>query len=175
MRHWLPGLGLLLLLGGCAGKKPAVDYDPEYSTAPLHSFTVTESKQSRLSPITSQRVEKALKKVLVSKGYSPTDSQPDFTVTYSARIIKDVPSNVSIGFGFGSSGPHSGIGIGASKQLRHDEAVLDIQMSDTKRNHIFWTASYQPRIDTDAAPKEREAQIDATVAEMLESFPKAHP
>jgi hypothetical protein len=174
-RYWLPGLGLLLLLGGCAGKRPAVDYDPGFATAALHTFTVTESKQSAISPITSQRIESALHKTLISKGYVKTDAHPDFTVTFGAHIMKDVPSNVSIGFGFGSSGPHSGIGVGASKQLRHDEAVLDIQMSDTKQNHTFWTVSYRPHIDTAAAPKEREAQIDATVAEMLESFPKAHP
>ncbi len=163
----------LMLLSGCSEKKPVIDYDPGFAVEPLHTFIITDTNVPNISSITEQRIRNALKKVLVAKGYNEGKNGADFTVSYQVNIMKDVPSNVSIGFGFGTGGPHTGIGVGASKQLKHDEAMLEIQMHDTQQNHIFWTASYRTRLDNDAAPQERNARINDTVAGMLESFPKA--
>lgn len=166
---------LLLLLGGCAGKKATVDYDPDYAISKLRTYAVSKVQPDDMSPIDAERISNALDETLSEKGYVKSGSGSDFNASFRFRFYEDVPSNVSFGIGVGGVSGSTGVGVGASKQLRHDEAVLEIRMTDTVSQKTFWSASYRTKVNADAPPGKRDTRIKETVKSMLESFPKAKP
>lgn len=168
-------LALLVMLVGCGAKKAEVDYDPGYALNTLRTYAFADANVEGISALDEQRVKNALASALHEKHYAAADTKPDFTVSYHVVRIDDVPSNVSLGFGFGGGSAHTGIGVGATKQLRHDEAMLEVRMTDPGTGKVFWTVSFRTRIDADASPQTRESRINETVRNMLDSFPEATP
>jgi hypothetical protein len=159
---------------GCSGKKITTDYDPDFPIASLHTFSLPKSDDS-VDPLNAQRIEDALTRALEAKGYRRVPSGGDFAVSYRMRVLKDVPSNVTIGFGIGGGARNMGVSMGTAKTLTHNEARFEIVMTDPKSGRVFWNASTAKEIDTDATPQEREAYIRDEVERMLQSFPKANP
>lgn len=162
-----------MLFGGCSEKEISVDYDPDYAIAAHHVYTVEHPGNTVSDPLNAERIERAIDKVLAAKGYRRDDRHFDFKVRYKTQLLKDVPSNVSIGFGFGSGGPGMGASVGASKRLSHDELRLGIQMIDAAGNKVFWNAAMQEKVDTKATPEAKTSFIFKSVSDMLKNYPKA--
>ncbi|GEM_PF-1132740 len=161
-----------LFLAACSGKSVSTDYDPDFPVTSLHTFSVIE-ENAAADPLDAQRTEEAVTAVFESKGYRRVAENGDFEVRCRLRLLRDVPSNVSIGFGFGGGSRNMGISMGTAKTLTHDEIHLRIVAVDPKKRRVFWEAEAGDDFDFDAPPAVKTDAVRRLVATMLKSFPKA--
>ncbi|BDY13326.1 hypothetical protein HCR_16380 [Hydrogenimonas cancrithermarum] len=168
-------MSVTLFFAGCAGKNGVSDYDPDYPIQRLQTFVVKQNGASGISPLDGERIEAAIVQTLRAKGYTAaaTGVKNDFVVEYAVTIRKDVPSNVSFGFGFGSFGRNIGASVGTSVTPRHDEATIQLHMIDPATRKVFWSASDTKRFETADDPHKRAAFFKARIREMLAAFPNA--
>ena len=164
-----------LFFAGCAGKNIVSDYDTDYPIQRLQTFVVKQNGASDVSPLESERIETALIQTLRAKGYTPTATgmKNDFVVEYAVTIRKEIPSNVSFGFGFESFGRNVEASIATSITPRHDEATIRLHMSDPATRKVFWSVSDTTRFETADDPHSRAEFFKARIREMLAAFPNA--
>ena len=172
MRRWLPLFLTVLLFSGCSTLKVTTDYDPDVSFAALRTFAILPADRNGTDTLNEQRIVNALEHVLMAKGYSPTrKTAADFHVRFRTVLRKNVPGNISFGFGFGTFSGGSGASLATSTRSSHDRRVLHVDMTDPASGKTLWRGSagdIQRRLEL---PEEREAYINEMVNSLLKTFP----
>ncbi len=168
-RYLLPLL--LLFMAGCSTKVDT-DYDPGYKTEALRTFALLAQNSKGLETLDDERIIGAVTREMEGKGYQngPKESA-DFHIAFQTRLVEDVPSNVSFGFGFGTYSGGLGTSVGTTHNVVNDEEQIEINMIDPTTKKSFWHASVTKKRRNFKTPQERSDYIDKTVASMLATFP----
>jgi len=163
---------LLFLTLGCSPKQPNLDYDPNFETASLRTYTVVHKSKKEADPLNDERIREAISSEMNLKGYKQTSKDAaDFHITFESLIKKDLPSNMSFGFGMGTFSKNVGTSVSTSHNLSKDEGNLLINMIDPKTKKTFWRASFTKDIQKFTSPKERTNHFKKVVTTMLKEFP----
>lgn len=170
MLRYLPIILLFLALG--CSKQPTIDYDPDFSTTSLKTYTIINRTEKGGDSLNDERIYKSIINEMNMKGYKYTSNDStDFHITFEIAIKEDVPSNVSFGFGFGTYSGNTGTSVGTSRNLSSDQGNLLIRMIDPTTKKTFWQTSYTKGIEKLSSPEERSDYFKKVVSSMLKDFP----
>ncbi len=187
LRHHRPRLsrtlagGLVaLLLCACAGRPYQLDYRPETRFEDLRSYAVQvpAAASGAGDSLNDQRVRDAVQAVFDARGLRLAEdvAAADFVVTWRFIEVAELyreGASFGVGYGFGLNS-RSGVGVSMAtrpplQENLQQKLVLDL-MGPADRQ-IFWSAEARDPLRETATPAERQAEISALVAAMLEDFP----
>jgi hypothetical protein len=171
----------ILVLSACA-TTTNVDYRQDYDFSHIHrigigaSPAVTSSDTRINSPLVDQRIHAAVAAYLAARGYLVVDSNADATLVYQLTTRSGLESrNSGVSFGFGTFGPHSAVGLGYGFPLydidSYDEAVLTIDLHDSRDNSLLWRGSASSRLGDGNTPEKLTEMVNKLVADILDHFP----
>lgn len=164
-------LFLLIVMVGCSSKNVEIDFDPEFKTDALMTFSVFH-KTDDYNALNNERIIGAIIDEMEKKGYVNTaENVADFHITFISSIQKDVPSNVGIGLGLGTFSSGLGLSLGTVSAFSSDQGTIFISMIDPKTQKIFWYAKFTKKIDDFESPQERTKYFNELVSTMLRDFP----
>lgn len=162
---------LLFLILGCS-KNPNIDYDPDFPITSLKTYTIVHKTVKGGDTLNDERIYESIMNEMNIKGYkNSSEDTVDFHITFEVLIKKDVPSNVSFGFGFGTFSGNTGTSIGASRNISSDQGNLLIRMINPATKKTFWQTSYTKEIDKLSSPEDRSDYFKKIVSSMLKEFP----
>ncbi|MGB0744455.1 MAG: DUF4136 domain-containing protein [Opitutales bacterium] len=164
----------LALLVSCVSP---TQYDYEVAAieemSAYRTFTI-ESRESRsagpdvvLSPIVDRRIERAIERELVAKGFEPASTGADFGVTFNTvtKTRTEVNSYGPPPFRrhpyYGYNGQHVDID-------QYEEGTFLIDIIDTKSKQLVWRGAYVKRLGWSAP---NEAEVKKIVSSILTGFP----
>ncbi len=160
-----------LIFTGCALKAPPYDYDPNFDTSRLETFTIRADPSLRPDPINDERIRAAVEDTLFKKGYSEASDLGDFTVLYGMKILKNRPSPVTFGIGIGGVSGNIAGSISTAITPKRDEISLSIKMVDPKTKRVFWSAKATKEWSS-LTPKQKSEVIEKEIGKLLFYFPK---
>jgi len=175
-------LFLLIVLPGCTGVRVSQDYNDGQNLAALKTYAWHYDQQEKSgdiridTPLIDQRVRSAIDKTLTARGYRKASrSEADFHIAYQYAIRNQLESDqprTSIGFGFGSYGRHSSIGISTGTNVNsYDEGLLVIDILDSRDGETLWRGKGTRRVFLHSDPARVTRQINETVHKILDQFP----
>ncbi len=167
-------LSPMLLLLGCVSPT-SYDFDhaalgemTAYRTFALDSRDARgEHQDVVLSPIVDRRLERAIERELLEKGFEKTSAAPDFRVSFNT--VTRTRTRVSE-FGQPAFRGHPFYGY-RSRQFdidEYEEGTFLINIVDTASGQLVWRGAYMQRLGW-SAPDEAEAQ--KIVHAILKDFP----
>lgn len=158
---------------GCQSP-PKNDYDVDYDFSQLNSFSLIDVTNSD-DPLTVQRVKQNITDALVNQGFTQTDSQADFLVSFAFETEeKPKSSGLSIGLGTGSWGSGGGASVGTSigVPLGSDNAkihIIQIDIIDPNQNKLIWRGT--DKYDFEEGGEHKAKKTAETVFHILQQFP----
>jgi hypothetical protein len=171
----------LLLLAGCA-TGPRIDSaaDPEADFGRYRSFgfyaPLALEKQGYATPATD-RIKAAARAQMEARGYVYEAGQPDLWVNLNAYLQKrtDVSTIPTVDYGYYYSyRARSYVAVpywqDRTEVRNYTEGTLNVDLVDRARNRLAWEGIAVGRMSK-LTPQERDARIDATVAEIFARFP----
>ncbi len=161
-----------LFISACSTLKVTSDHDPDVSFHALKTFSILSRKVENPDSLNEERIIKAIRRNLIAKGYTSTDSKSaSFLVRFQTRSQHDVPSNISFGLGLGTFSGNLGGTIGTSHRNTYDEETLIIEMLNSAGSNTFWQGTATDTVEKTDSPQERQAFVDNLVNALLEKFP----
>jgi hypothetical protein len=185
-----------MLLGACATPpKVRVDKDSSTNFASYKTFSLltipkapppaepkpipgTEGAPAapEVNTLADNRVRNAVVAALQAKGYTLTEANPDFRVSYSLNVYeKQKDSGMRIGLGAGGGSGHVGGGVGLSipvGKTKNMMGTMTIDIVDAARNAQVWTGSYEQKVEAEGVSDETANKIVSTI---LARFPNDPP
>ena len=176
------GLFLLFIITACSPVQVSQDYTPGVNLNGLRSYAWHYDQQEKTgdiridSPLIDTRIRTAIDETLAARGYRRTSrDQADFHVAYQYAIRAKLRSDnvqTSIGFGFGSYGHHSGIGVSTGTDVsNYDEGLLIIDILDARDGSALWRGKGTRQVFIHTEPERMTEQINETVHKILDQFP----
>jgi hypothetical protein len=153
-----------IMVGCSAGISVNSDYDKAYDFSKLKTFKVqlgpaNSAAIAGVSPLTAQRVGKAIEAELTAKGYKKAGDDADFVAVAHGGTQEKVSE--------GSWG-YEGYWDGPVDSFVYTEGALVIDMVDLKTNRAIWRGVGKEIIG-DEEPT--EGKIDEAVGTVLNNFP----
>ena len=152
------------------------DYDPQADFESLQTWDFAERTASGdddarvYNRVTMGRVRTAVERVLASRGFTRTESSPDFLVAWHGAIRGRMnATSISGHYGYGW-GWYGGGGT-ATFVDEWDEGTLLIDIVDAGSNDLIWRGVASGTIDEARTPQEAQAMLDRAVARILQAFP----
>lgn len=171
IRYIFPFL-LFLLLSGCSLKKADVDFDPNFKTRQLKTFSILYKNKEGYYGLNERRIHDALIHEIESKGYQKASKEEaDFYMTFLVQTKEKVQPDISFGFGVGTFSRRNFIALGTEPDLIYDETTLFINSVDSKTQKVFWSSSLVVDSLESKTPQERIEYINKVVTIMLKEFP----
>jgi Domain of unknown function (DUF4136) len=122
--------------------------------------------------IMETRVRAAVVSSLQAKGYSPSETNPDFKVSYTLNVYeRPKESGMRIGLGAGGGTGRVGGGVGLSIPIgkrTNTVGTMTIDIIDTARNAQVWTGTYEDLVATENVD---DAAVANLVNTILNRFP----
>jgi hypothetical protein len=176
-----PALAVLSFVAttSCTTIRVSTDYDPHTDLTSLRTYgwrarKVDESRDPRLdNSLLDARIRGAVDRELSARGIRNVSENPDFEVGYDIVLEKDVRFTTTGGWYYPAGAWGWGWGGWAYPQTygrAYDRTVLILDFNDPASGNLLWRGMAQGNLIDDATPEEREAQVDATVAAILERF-----
>ncbi len=177
---WILGIFVLLLAGCASGPQITSEADPEADFGGYRSFgfyaPLALEKEGYATP-TTDRIKAAARAQLESRGYVYTAGQPDLWVNLNAYLQEktDVTSIPTVDYSYYYSYRARGyVAIPYWREQtdvrRYTEGTLNVDLVDRQKNRLVWEGIAVGRISR-LKPAERNARIDATVAEIFARYP----
>lgn len=171
-----------LLVGGCAsGPKITAEADPQadfsrYRTYAFYSPLAIE-KEGYASPV-SARMKEAVRAQMESRGYVMSADAPDLWVNINGytREQTDVTSMPTMDYGMYYSYRRGGYLVAPywserTQVYRYTEGTLNIDIVDVARKQLAWEGVAVGRVTASKDSAQRDAKIDATVADIFAKYP----
>ncbi len=176
--HYSISLLLICSLWSCSRSPVSYDYDPGIDFVAFKSYqwlkkdhTGQEDPRIR-NDLLDERIQRAIDDTLTRRNYIRQENGPvDFKVSYQLGIEKrtDV-DEIETGIGFGYRFTH--LGFRTDTIVReYNEITLYIDMIDPDTQKLIWRGMRTYRYQKGGTVAEREARIQAIVAEILNGFP----
>ena len=126
-----------------------------------------------IASIAAQRTRNEVAAALQAKGYTLSDTNPDFRVNYVVNILerpRESPFRIGIGAGRSSGNASGSVGVSVPVGKRTETTgILTIDVIDPKRNAQVWTGTYEGKLFSDQLSEEN---TKLWVGYVLEKFPK---
>ena len=178
IRCW--SLGVLLVLGGCS-TAPTIDsnYDRSANFAAYRTFgffSPLGTDKSGYSTLVTQELKDATRREMEARGYAYSESNPDLLLNFNAKLarqveVSQVPAGPPMGGYYGYRGGfYGGWGGYYTNVDQYTEGTLNIDLVDAARRQLVWEGVAIGRV-TDKHRENREAAINAAVAEIFKKFP----
>lgn len=169
--------GILLFLSGCVSPT-TVDYDrAAASKFSSYKCFIVDSRETRshhqdvvLSPIVDRRIENALTRELLSKGFKHQCAKHDFRVTFNTvtKTITDV-NDLSLGASPFRRYPYMGHrGYSNIDIDQYEQGTFLIDIIDESTKQLVWRGAYTKRLGWSAP---NDAEVQKIVSEILTEFP----
>ena len=169
--------GCLLFLAGCA-TPTHVDFDraaiPKFNS---YQCFVIDSREVRssyqdvvLSPIVDRRIEGALARNLVAKGFEQDCGEPDFRVTFNT-VTKTKTEINDLGVGPTPFRRHPFFGYGGYSRIdinQYEEGTFVVDIIDNDSKQLVWRGTYVKRLGWSAPT---DAEVQEIVSAILAEFP----
>ena len=178
-------LGLLgalaLLLAACAsGPRISSEVDPEADFGSYRTFgfyaPLALEKEGYATP-TTDRIKAAARSQLEARGYAYAGSDPDLWVNLNAYLQQrtDVSTVPTVDYSYYYSyRARSYVAVpywrDQTNVREYTEGTLNVDLVDRRKNRLVWEGIAVGRIAR-LKPAERDARIDATVAEIFARYP----
>jgi len=128
----------------------------------------------RKNQLVLQRVYNAIDTVLIAKGFTKVESDPDFVAYPHAGTQEktDIQSWGNYGYGgWWGAGPYGGYGGGNIDVTQYTEATVFIDMVDNKEKKMIWRGTGTGVVNPPSSPEESTAKVNDAVSRILENFP----
>lgn len=179
--RFLLASGLLVLLAACAtGPRITAEADPEADFSRYRSFAfyspLAIEREGYSSPA-SERMKAAVRAQMESRGYVYREQQPDLWVNINAYMQQrtDVSSMPTVDYDYYYSYRRRAyIAVpywrDRTNVYQYTEGTLNVDVVDVQRNRLVWEGIAVGRVAR-AKPEERNARIDAAIADIFAQFP----
>jgi hypothetical protein len=172
-------LAFIYFAGGCSSIDVAQDHDPAADFQTLTDWgwlPGTKADASASEDFDDQRLQTAIKDVLVAKGYLFTEQEPDFFVKHHFGADYDLQVNTFLDrFGYRYGSWWDGIGtLGGTSTFatREQENIITIDViSRDEPRALMWRGIATYNADADRTPTEQMEIIREAVGKMMEGFP----
>ncbi len=162
----------ILILSGCSSLKVSHDIEPDASFASLETFSFQPHTAANRDTLNEDRIIKAVKNNLESKGYRSSKIKPaDFKIQFQLQSTPNVPSNVSFGLGLGSFSGNLGGSIGTSHRKTYNQETIVIDLLNPTNGKLLWRGTATDKLDQAETPEQRQAQINRLVNAIFLNFP----
>ena len=184
MRKFLIYLTLLFILNGCSTLQVAVDYDPSFSFQTKKSYAVVHNNKESDNTLISDRVQKAIKVSLNTKGYKEVSQESAsliFVFHVNVMNRSDIRTDYQMvgyngyryGFGGYGYGPGTAV-IATPSTYRWKEGKLVIDALNPQTKKIVWRGTVKDELGRkNTTPEEKTAYINSVVSKVMQKFPFA--
>ena len=188
VRVRFPGLvraGMLVafatLLTACPASGPEIrrDSNPSVNLATYKTFgyfSPLATDKAGYESVFTARLKESTRRVMETKGYAYTESNPDLLINFYANIedrqeIRSTPTT-SAGFYGYRAGYYGGYYGGAQdiQTVNYKAGTLSIDLVDAKQKVLAWQSTAEGRVSKEARQNPGPA-IDAVVTEMMNPLP----
>ena len=164
-------LTLSFLLFSCNAIRVSYDYEKTTDFTQYKTYNYFSDIESGLSGLDEKRLFNALDEALQSSGYS-LSSSPDFFIDIQSSEHQQAnQSNVGVGVGGTGRNVGGGISVGIPVGQNSLNRVIQFDFVDENGIGLFWQAVSESSYNPNAKPEQRENQLKAIVAKVLEGFP----
>jgi hypothetical protein len=168
---------VLLALAGCSAVSVSTDYDPgtDFNKYKTYKWGTANDPNDALvkNQLVLNRVYEAIDNSLTAKGFTKTDSDPDFVV-YPHAGTKERTNIESWGYGYGGwwgAGPYMGWPGGNIDVNQYTEGSLFIDIVDITDNKLIWRGVGTGVVNAPSTPEEGTKKMDEAVAKIFQDFP----
>lgn len=175
------------LLSACSSYRVNSDYDKAIDFSKYSTYTwipAPDPTQEGATPendgLVRRRIERAVNRVMTSKGLRQVDNAADANLLLNEHISVDKKLRVNTtnyGYGYGRWGYYGGAGpYNTTTHVdQYEEGTLMIDLIDASTKELVWRGSATTRLKELKTPEEREAQINKAVNAILEKYPPPPP
>ena len=155
----------MVALAGCSTMSAQSDYDPGYDFSKLKTYSWIPNPQlAQSDELFDKNFRGSMDKQLAAKGFSQTDSNPDFKVAYHG----DVQSKVDVtNWGYRYPGWYGGVEV-----YQYEEGTLIVDFVDAASGELIYRSTIKAEIDRRSSDFERrQKRINEAVEKILKDFP----
>jgi len=169
MKYLLASL-LTLLFTACSTLSTNIDYDTKYNFNNARTFAVVHKIKEGENSLTSERINKALKDTLKTKGLQEVDAKSaDLVFLYHTNVQNK--TDIYTDYQMVGYGRYGGMVISTPRSYNYDEGRLIIDAYDPKSNRTVFRAVAVDELPEKKTPQEREAYINEVITKTLKNFP----
>jgi hypothetical protein len=164
------------LTASCSSIKVSSDFDRNANFAVYKTYAFTkEAEALPVNDINRARIIDAVTNELAAKGFAKSD-QPDVLIDLqiaaqqmqSATATSTSPGYYGAGYRYGWGGGFSTTTINVENYV---EGTLFVDMIDSPKKQLVWQGRAVGTIDEDAAPAQREKNINYAVKQIFTTYP----
>lgn len=182
MKHvLLPALCFsLVVLAACSSSVSVTsDYDPSADFTGLKTYQWIKLQGTgdvlEKAPLVMKRAMIAVDRALAAKGFTKTESNPDFYVAVHAGV-KDKINVTNYGYSYGGwYGRYGAFGPGAGetdvRYYKEGTIFVDIIKKTDEGFEMMWRGAGTGTVDPPSDPQEAQAKADGIAMSILEQFP----
>lgn len=172
-------LCLLLAVAACASA-PTIEsnYDHSANFAAYRTFgffSPLGTDKAGYATLVTQTLKDATRREMEARGYTYSETNPDLLLNFNAKLAKQVqvsqiPMGPPMGYYGYRGGFYGGWGGYYTDVDQYTEGTLNIDLVDAARRQLVWEGVAIGRV-TEKHRENREAAINAAVAEIFKKFP----
>ncbi|TQM12117.1 uncharacterized protein DUF4136 [Pseudoxanthomonas sp. 3HH-4] len=170
-------LAALILCACATGPKVSADYDRAADFSAYRTFGFFEplgADTAGYETLVTQTLKSAARREMESRGYAYRVSGADLLINFSAKLaqqtrVSQVPAPMPMYYGY-RRGLYGGWGGYETHVDQYMEGTLNIDIVDARRKQLVWEGVAVGRV-RDKATDQREADINAAVAEVFMQYP----
>lgn len=162
---------LSCLLFSCNAIRVSYDYEKNTDFTQYKTYNYFSDIESGLSELDEKRLLDALDVALQNQGFTFASSPDFFIDIQSSEYHQANQSNVGVGVGGTGRNVGGGISIGIPVGQNSLNRVIQFDFVDENGVGLFWQAVSESSYNPNAKPDQRETQLKAIVAKVLEGFP----
>lgn len=164
-------LVLLLLISSCNTPRAVFDYDEHTNFDQFTTYNFYPDLLTGLNPLDEKRVVASLEKALGAKGFSVSSKPHLYVNVYAEEYQEDNRSRFGVGVGGGSG--NVGVGVSGGVPIGGPDTFLRLTLDliNAAEDELVWQAVVTGKINKNASPEQRQANLDKMVKKALESYP----
>ena len=154
-----------VVLASCSTMSSNIDYDPSFDFSKLKTYKwVANQQMAEADELFDKHFRTAMGEQLAAKGYSLTESNPDFLVAYHGNVQSKVDVT---NWGYRYPGWYGGTEV-----YQYEEGTLIVDFVDSSSNNLIYRSTIKAELDRRSTDFERrQKRINEAVGKILKSFP----
>jgi hypothetical protein len=176
-------IAVTLLIASCATSpvsRTAADYDRSADFSAYRTFGFFETlgtDAAGYESLVTQALKSATRREMEARGYAYAETGADLLINFNAKLAQQTRVSQTsappmyYGYRRGYYGGWSTYGYGTQTHVdQYTEGTLNIDIVDANRKQLVWEGVAIGRV-TDKVRQNREAAINAAVAEVFAKYP----
>lgn len=162
---WICAAIVLAVMPACSSLATSFDYDTSHEFGAPKSYAWIEKQDNSIG---MRRVRESVDKQLAARGFTQTESKPDFQI--AAHLGTQEKLHV---VDWGYSYPQRGYWHGSRDidVYQYEEGSLVLDVIDPTKSELVWRGTASKAVDPSWTPEEREVEVREAVQALLAEFP----